>query len=507
MRGGAPRARQKGERANRERTPSPRPPPPTQPRLPGPRRAHNATALPPTSHSTAQRAATAAFGTRASCFSRFPTVSGAHTAPHGAGAPPAARQSSAMHTTGLHTPAGRQATAAAAGGRPPAARPSRSRSCGRASTSAPCAGAPGARRAGALTPRATGSAGRRAAAAPRGGVARRRSVAAAAADGDAAASSSAPAAPGELTFVQGYTEVEALRGIRVRVEGDAPVVEFHVKWKDGGLGDTWELATNLSEDLIKAYEERWWTACRKGDVPALTEMLAGGREVLSAVVDGDRRSGLHFAAALGNLDMTRLLVEAGADVDLQDKEGYTPMHMAAGYSHTAPMGILLEAGANPEVRDKTGRDVVRLIEGLRASMPLNTNVLQRRMALEQVAGVLVDRRARAARRCCGLLFSPLSLLARCARPLRAVAPAGPTLRAFLLPAASLASPPAAPPFKPSKPSPPNPPGCTRRWCPRSCWAPGRPTPPLAAAAASSWSSTPTAAPTSGSPPPAWRRTW
>lgn len=32
-------------------------------------------------------------------------------------------------------------------------------------------------------------------------------------------------------------------------------------------------------------------------------------------------SALHFAAGLGNVDATKLLVEAGADVNQQDKDG------------------------------------------------------------------------------------------------------------------------------------------------------------------------------------------
>jgi hypothetical protein len=53
--------------------------------------------------------------------------------------------------------------------------------------------------------------------------------------------------------------------------------------------------------------------------------------------------------------------------------------------------VLLEAGADPELQDKEGRDVVSLVERLRGQMPPNPALLQRRLALEQVANVLVDR--------------------------------------------------------------------------------------------------------------------
>jgi hypothetical protein len=53
--------------------------------------------------------------------------------------------------------------------------------------------------------------------------------------------------------------------------------------------------------------------------------------------------------------------------------------------------VLLEAEANPELQDKEGRDVVSLVERLRLQMPPNPGLLQRRLALEQVANVLVDR--------------------------------------------------------------------------------------------------------------------
>lgn len=193
-----------------------------------------------------------------------------------------------------------------------------------------------------------------------------------------------------LTFRSGYTEVEELLGVRFNTSTESPTLEYLVKWKDGSA-DSWEPAGNLSEDLIRDYDERWWTACRKGDAEVTRKMLGGGKDVLANVVDENRRSALHFAAALGNVEITKYLIDAGADIDLQDKEGYTPLHMAAGYMYLPTVLALLEAGANPELRDSSGRNVVELIDSLRASFPLNLQTMQRVLALEAVANGLADR--------------------------------------------------------------------------------------------------------------------
>eukprot|EP00198_Chlamydomonas_reinhardtii_P014367 XP_001703704.1 chloroplast SRP43/CAO subunit of signal recognition particle [Chlamydomonas reinhardtii] len=152
----------------------------------------------------------------------------------------------------------------------------------------------------------------------------------------------ARAGPPALVYAEGYKEVEELAGARVVVESDPPRVEYLVKWKDGS-DSTWEVAADLSEDLVRDFEEKWWAAARKG-------------ALLQAVVIG---SALHFAAALGSAECTRLLVEAGAELDLQDKEGE--------------------------------RGEVNLIENLRASMPLSMGSVQRILQLEEVKNCLTDR--------------------------------------------------------------------------------------------------------------------
>ena len=97
--------------------------------------------------------------------------------------------------------------------------------------------------------------------------------------------------------------------------GQSPpaALQYLVKWKDGS-DSTWEPVGNLSKDLLRDFEERWWQICRGGDAKAMAKMLETGRVVLSNTLDKERRCGLHFTAAVGSVQCTRLLINAGAEV-------------------------------------------------------------------------------------------------------------------------------------------------------------------------------------------------
>ena len=89
--------------------------------------------------------------------------------------------------------------------------------------------------------------------------------------------------------------------------------------------------------------------------------------------------------------MVRRLIREGAEVDLGDQEGYTPLHMASGYLHTSTICALLEGGADPEQEDRQGRSPLELVESLRDALPAgNPATAARRLALEDVLKVLVD---------------------------------------------------------------------------------------------------------------------
>ncbi|CAI5951786.1 unnamed protein product [Closterium sp. NIES-64] len=202
-------------------------------------------------------------------------------------------------------------------------------------------------------------------------------------------------------------EVEKILGSRVAEDG---VTQYLIEWKDDHP-DSWEPRENVAADLVAQFEEPWWTAVRRGDDAKIEELLAEGRDVNA--VDGNGRSGLLFAAGLGNEKvraimrrdecgdemLVRKLLEEGADVAWQDKEGYSALHIAAGYVHSTIVRALLDHGADPEQEDKQQRSPLILAEQLLKATPANNpgafarclpldNVFARRLALDNVVKML-----------------------------------------------------------------------------------------------------------------------
>jgi uncharacterized protein len=64
---------------------------------------------------------------------------------------------------------------------------------------------------------------------------------------------------------------------------------------------------------------------------------------------------LLFAAREGRLEAARLLIDAGADVNVSDANGIGPLLMAISNRHTPVAALLLARGANPNAADWWGR--------------------------------------------------------------------------------------------------------------------------------------------------------
>jgi ankyrin repeat protein len=70
---------------------------------------------------------------------------------------------------------------------------------------------------------------------------------------------------------------------------------------------------------------------------------------------------LHLAAAQGNVEVVRILVERGADTIAQTEDGRTPLHVAAQVGNTEIVRILVEHGTNRTTAQPTPAQGSRLV--------------------------------------------------------------------------------------------------------------------------------------------------
>ena len=88
-----------------------------------------------------------------------------------------------------------------------------------------------------------------------------------------------------------------------------------------------------------------------------------------AAQDKDGTTPLHRASEEGHVDLARLLIEHGADVAAQDKYGTAPLHQASEEGHVDLARLLIEHGADAQAQDKYGTTPLH-----RASFPGHVDV-------------------------------------------------------------------------------------------------------------------------------------
>ena len=95
-------------------------------------------------------------------------------------------------------------------------------------------------------------------------------------------------------------------------------------------------------------------APRPEHVIALIDSLHKGGLYMEEA-EGDLRTALHFACAVGCEDGVSLLLENGAGVDDEDQYGLSPLHLASREGHTGVARMLLAEGARVEPTETSRR--------------------------------------------------------------------------------------------------------------------------------------------------------
>ena len=101
-------------------------------------------------------------------------------------------------------------------------------------------------------------------------------------------------------------------------------------------------------------------ACFFADSRTVDFLLDLGTDV--SVVSGPPMNlqPLHSAAAAGNLDSCRLLLERGANPDATQQGGWTPLHSAAMHGNLALASLLIEFGAGRSLAADVGKTALDL---------------------------------------------------------------------------------------------------------------------------------------------------
>lgn len=98
-------------------------------------------------------------------------------------------------------------------------------------------------------------------------------------------------------------------------------------------------------------------ACYQGNKPAVNMLLAKGVEV--------NKSGwtpLHYAAAIGNNEIVKLLLDRSAYIDAESPNKTTPMMMAARGGHIMTVKILLDKGADATLKNELDMSAIDFAE-------------------------------------------------------------------------------------------------------------------------------------------------
>src|SRR5262245_32200633 len=94
-------------------------------------------------------------------------------------------------------------------------------------------------------------------------------------------------------------------------------------------------------------------AAMQGDRATVQALLA--RKVDANEAQGDGSTALHWAAYRNDVEMTRLLIQAGANIKATTRLGdYTPLFLAAKNGGAAVVELLLKAGSDVNSTNKTG---------------------------------------------------------------------------------------------------------------------------------------------------------
>ena len=118
-----------------------------------------------------------------------------------------------------------------------------------------------------------------------------------------------------------------------------------------------------------------------------------------AIKNRDGETALHLASRRRNVDLLRILLDKGVDVNIRSTTGMTPLHVAAGDGYLEVTNLLLERGADLNAQESVNGhtplhcavlgghvDAVRMLLGMGADLNIQSNKHETAMMLALMKG-------------------------------------------------------------------------------------------------------------------------
>jgi len=104
------------------------------------------------------------------------------------------------------------------------------------------------------------------------------------------------------------------------------------------------------------------TAIITGNMAVLRQHIAASSNLnVKDPIGGS--SPLISACLFGKTDMAKILIEAGADINFQNKDGSTALHTASFFCHPEIVRMLLDKGADKTIKNKYGSTAYESVAG------------------------------------------------------------------------------------------------------------------------------------------------
>jgi ankyrin repeat protein len=132
-------------------------------------------------------------------------------------------------------------------------------------------------------------------------------------------------------------------------------------YESAAVGKFDALASNIYNhpDLINTFSDDGFTplglSCYFGHEDSARYLLLKGAEVNTCSTNGYHVYPIQSAVAANNTDIAKILLEAGADVNVRQISGITPLHSAAHHGNIELIILLLEAGADVNAKTEDGK--------------------------------------------------------------------------------------------------------------------------------------------------------